>query len=229
MKKSRKTNTKVKKKVTRTKKRKTHRGELELGEVFIILLLFVGIIAGSMYLGTERLHSIPEDDRTTMQILNGGLDSIERSFLQEVVAGDYDIKVYRWVIGKSSDKPDAVPLGEEGRLTADILFNGTYINSVRGLGFKVYTPTAIDTKTRIMFVGVFLNHTTPMDEWLKDDSEFSVRYFPYPTFDNVFEGCHVRASDIYRTAEDNVFRTYYFDCAYSWEGSYPSTTSTFED
>ncbi|MFH1394136.1 MAG: hypothetical protein ABII71_05375 [Candidatus Micrarchaeota archaeon] len=230
MKRSRKKTPKVSKKITK-RKRSSRKGELELGEVFVVLLMLVGVLAGSMYLGNQQLHSIQEDDRTIGDLLEGGLIEIGDSFLDEVVSGNYDVTAYRWMIGKKDDVPDEVPLGSEGRMTADILFNGGYIDSVRGLAFKIYAPTddSPDPKTRIRFYGVFLNYTTPMDQWLEDDTEFTVDYFPYPMDRRFMEGCHVQSSGMYRTADDTVFKTYFFECSVVWQGSRPSTINAFED
>ncbi len=115
--------------------------------------------------------------------------------------------------------PDLVPLGNEKRLTSEFLFNGHYITSTRGLAFKIYTPTAIDTETRIKGVGVFLNDSTQLDEWLETGEEFSFDYFPWPTTRKLMEGCHVESSHIYRTGDDAVFKTYFFDCQYVWAGT----------
>lgn len=208
------------------KSKPTHKGGLELGEMVLILLLWVGIIAASMYLGNLRLESLPEDDRGIIDILNGGLEEIHQSFLHEVVSGDYETTTFRWMIGHREDAPDAVPLGDEGRLTAEMLFNGTYINNVRGIAMSVYEPTAIDTQTRVKCYGVFLGESTPMDQWMEDGAEFTFEYFPYPVTRRVMEGCHVTYSGVYRTANDSVFRTYFFDCPVIWEGSRPSTIET---
>lgn len=118
---------KTAKKVVKKKKRSSHKGELELGEVFVVLLMFMGILAGSMYLGNQKLQSVQEDDRTVGDLLEGGLIEIENAFNRGVTDGDFDVTTYRWMIGKKSDKPDEVPLGSEGRMTADVLFNGHYI------------------------------------------------------------------------------------------------------
>ncbi len=200
---------------------------LELAGISIVFLLLLSIITGSMYFGQNNPHEIPEDNRSIRSIINSGLDEVQESFFREVTNGDYRITAYRWYVGKGEDAPDAVPLGEEGHLTSEFLFNQRYIESARGIGFKVYKPTAIDPRTRIKCFGVFLNDTTKMDEWLREGTSFTFDYFPYPMDRRVMENCHVTRSGIYRTGNGTIFRTYFWDCSVIWEGSRPSTITSF--
>jgi hypothetical protein len=201
--------------------------DFEFGELFVVLLFLVSIIAGSMYLSSEQLHEIPQEERSIRGIIDSGLAEAEQSFLEETAEGDFDVTTYRWYIGKGDDVPDVVPLGQEKRLASELLFNDGYMKSVRGIGFRVYEPTALATRTRIKCFGVFLNESTKMDGWLREGTEFTFDYFPYPMDRRVMENCHVTRSGMYRTSNDTIFRTYHWDCQYMWQGSRPSTINTF--
>lgn len=194
------------------------KGDLELGEIIVVLLLLVGVMTGSMYLGVMAKAQIPQDNRTMSEMMKEGRMSLDDSFYSEITDGNYKILSYEWMIGNLNETPDRIELGKEKRMISEILFNGTYVESLRGFTFKSYVPTAIDKQPRVKAFGIFINETNVFDRYLEDGNTFSFEYFPYPVDRKKAEGCKVVSAKMYRTANDTIFKTYTFDCDYLWSG-----------
>lgn len=195
------------------------KGDLELGEIVVVLLLLVGVMAGSMYLGAMEETLPNQDNRTMGEILVQGRLELDDAFYSEIEDGDFRIRTHEWMIGEKTDAPDTVPLGQEKRLISEILFDDTYVESIRGFTFKVYTPTSTineEKHTRIKAFAVFLDEETIFDDHFANSTKFNFDYFPYPVSRKDVENCEVVSSNTYMTENETVFKTYFFDCTFIW-------------
>ena len=199
------------------------KGEIEINEIFIVLLLLVSVLAAVWVSGNASYTDdrvVKVTDATISEFLDEQLNIASQYFYESNPDGDYDIFTSKWAPIAMDDPPDAEPPpipGDATIPTNPTLFDGKYLYEIRGFGVKVFERIDAEQPVDIEGVAVFVNTSDTMDNYYKTQESFTVRFYDYYTYRYVLENCHVREYKDSITESGNFIRTYYIYCNVIWQ------------
>ncbi|MFH0884349.1 MAG: hypothetical protein V1861_01410 [Candidatus Micrarchaeota archaeon] len=152
---------------------------------------------------------LPVVNATIGSILEDGLTRGDSRFYSGVVSGQYDIDTYKWMMGEQNDTPDSIPLKPNDLRAIDVRFNGSYVDSLRGFAFKVYSSPTFSKPPKIYGMAVFISDINPLKG---TNSTFKVYYDPHPEGTQILEGCSVLSASEYETVGGSPLEVYDIEC-----------------
>ena len=199
------------------------KGEIEINEIFIVLLLLVSVLAavwvsGNSSYSEDRIVQVTGD--SIGEFLDSQLYTASQYFYESNPDGDYDIYTYKWAPIDMDEAPDAEPPPVPGDATIPnypTLFDGKYLYEIRGFGVKVFERTDAEQPVDIEAAAVFVNTSDTMDNYYDTQESFMVRFYDFHTVRHVLENCNVRDYKDSITESGNFIGTYYIHCNVIWE------------
>jgi len=201
------------------------KGDLEISEVLVVFLLLIGMMAavwvatgeGGIY---NESAQVKVTDESVGQLLDDGLEVLTQEFYRETAHGNYNISIDRWSLGDMNAPPDSIPAQTLSVPTYPVLFNGRFLEDIRGLGVKTYERTDTAEPPDIKIVAIFLESSDTLDGYYRTGEEFNMKYYTYYTERRYMEGCHVKSYFDSMTTSGTILRTYYMECNLVWYGPY---------
>lgn len=199
------------------------KGEIEINEIFIVLLLLVSVLAavwvsGNSSYSEDRIVQVTDD--SISEFLDEELSDASQYFYESNPEGEFNIYTYKWAPISMDDPPDAEPPPIPGDATIPnnpALFDGKYLYEIRGFGVKVFERIDEEQPVDIEAAAVFVNNSDTMDNYYNTQESFTTRFYDFYTVRHVLENCHVRNYDDSLTESGNFIRTYYIHCNVIWE------------
>jgi hypothetical protein len=200
------------------------KGDLEISETLVVFLLLIGMIAAVWVAtgegGYNESAQVKVTDESVGELLNDGLAVLTQEFYEETEEGNYTITVDRWALGEMDEPPDSIPVGTIAVPAYPVLFNGRFLENIRGLGVKTYERTDVAEPQDIKVVAIFLEGSDTVDKYYEDNEEFHMKYYTYSTERRYMEGCNVNSFFSSMTANGTLLKTYYIECNLVWHGPY---------
>ncbi len=205
------------------------KGDVEINEIFIVLLLLVGVLA-AVWVATEntsydegRIVKVTGD--SIGELIDEGLYVSSEYFYSTHSEGDYKISTHRWALIDMDEAPDAEPKPVAYAYGSDIpnnpvLFEGKYLYEIRGFGAKIYERTDAEEPMDIEAVAIFLGTSNTMDEYYEDQESFMIRFYEENTQREILENCNIQDYKDAITESGTFIRFYYIHCSVIWEGPY---------
>ena len=200
------------------------KGEIEINEIFIVLLLLVSVLAAVWISGNNSYSDknlVKVTDADMNQFLDDQLYTASEYFYAANPDGEFNIYTYKWASVDMNSPPDAEPLpipGADATIPNNpTLFDGKYLYEIRGFGVKVFERTDVEQPVDIEAAAVFVNTSDTMDGYYKTQESFTVRFYDSHTIRHVLENCHVRSYRDSITESGNFIRSYYIHCNVIWE------------
>ncbi len=200
------------------------KGDLEINEIFIILLLLMGMMA-AVWIAGESGYSestqVKVTDKSTGELLDDGIEELSDYFYSTHAEGDYIIETHKWSLGNMNAPPDSIPHSENISIPLyPVLFNGRYLYEIRGFAAKVYERTDAAVPTDIECLAIFLDTSDTLDEYYANNETFEIKFYTYYKEKKFLEGCHVNSHKDAITKNGTFIRTYYMHCNLIWDGPY---------
>ncbi len=200
------------------------KGDLEISEVLIVFLLLIGMIAAVWIAtgdgGYSESAQVKVTDDSVGGLLDEGLEVLTQEFYRETTEGNYNITIDKWALGNINSPPDSIPVKTIAVPTYPVLFNGRFLENIRGLGVKTYERTDQAEPPDIKVVAIFVEGSDTLDEYYKDGEDFTMKYYTYYTERRYMEGCHVKSGFTSITETGTFLKTYYINCNLVWYGPY---------
>ena len=199
------------------------KGEIEINEIFIVLLLLVSVLAAVWVSGNASYSDdnvVKVTDASIGEFLDEQLYTASQYFYESNPDGDYDIFTYKWAPIPMDEPPDAEPPPVPGDATIPndpTLFDGKYLYEIRGFGVKVFERIDAEQPVDIEAVAVFVDSSDTMNGYYNTQESFTVRFYDFYTVRHVLENCHVRNYKDSITESGTFIRTYYIHCNVIWE------------
>ncbi len=193
------------------------KGDIEISEMFIVLLLLVGVLTAVWIVGWQE--EIPVTDKSTDELLDDGLKSASEYFYQSHPEGDYIITTHKWSLGNINDPPDSIPYTENMTVPEfPVLFDGTFLYGTRGFAAKIYERVDEVEPMAIECAAVFIEGSDTMDDYYRDEESFMIRFYTYYKERKLLEDCIITSYGDSMTEEGTFVRTYHIHCNVIWRG-----------
>lgn len=200
------------------------KGDLEISEVLVVFLLLIGMMAAVWVAtgegGYGESTQVKVTDETVGELIDDGIAALTQEFYKETTEGNYTITLDKWALGSMDSPPDSIPVRTIAVPTYPVLFEGRFLENIRGLGVKKYQRTDVIEPADIKVVVIFLEGSDTVDSYYENDDEFHMKYYTYSTERRYMEGCHVNSYFDSMTVNGTLLRTYYIHCNLVWEGPY---------
>lgn len=157
-------------------------------------------------------ETAPEQtNKTVGELVDEGLSKVNSEFYKENPNGNFKVETYTWVIGSSDIRPDELPVGGTGDVA--VRFNGDKDPSLKGFGFKSYTPyeddePVEDSLVESRAVGVFSSQFPMIHIYETNGMTLKIDYYP---FGKSLYGCVIDDKQEYLSG-DTYVTLYYFYC-----------------
>jgi len=204
----------------------TKKGDVEITEIFIVLLLLVGVLT-SVWIATENSgyeeKQVKVTDKTIGELIDDGISEASENFYATNPDGDFRIDTYRWSVLDMSDLPDAeiqgIPYPDGATIpNYPVLFDGKYLYEIRGFGAKVFERTDKEQPIDVEGAAIFLGTSETMDEYYETESTFDIKFYTYSTERKLLENCTVDYYTDSITTGGSFLRTYFLHCSVIWGG-----------
>ncbi len=200
------------------------KGDLEISEVLVVFLLLVGMMTAVWVAtgegGYNETDQVKVTDESVGELLDDGLAVLTQEFYDETTEGNYNISIDKWALGDINEPPDSIPVKTIAVPTYPVLFNGRFLENIRGLGVKTYERTDEAQPDNIKVVAIFLEGSDTVDGYYESGETFDMKYYTYYTERRYMEGCHVRSFFNSMTESGTILKTYYINCNLVWYGPY---------
>ncbi|NYZ77670.1 hypothetical protein H0O02_05160 [Candidatus Micrarchaeota archaeon] len=198
------------------------KGELEINEMFITLLLLIGIMTAVWVAGGSVFSEqtqVQVTDKSVGGLIDENLALVSEDFYTNNPQGDYRIDVQEWSLGPMGQPPDYVPNSENMSIPGyPVLFGDRYLYEIRGFGAKVYERTDQEQPIDIECFAVFLGKSDTLDGYYANQGTFEIKFYTHYTERKLLESCQVYAYKDAVTKGGNLIRTYYMHCNVIWGG-----------
>lgn len=154
----------------------------------------------------------PVTNMSLIELLNEGLGRGDYRYFREFQLGTLSTETQYWSMGALNESPDAIPPKENDFRAAPILFNGRYIDSLRGFTFRLYQITDRTAPMRLQGSAVFLSNSTPLDSHLINSTTVDIRYGPHPRLAQILDDCHILSAGGMQTPSGSSITVYDFNC-----------------
>ncbi|MFA5187210.1 MAG: hypothetical protein WC551_12095 [Patescibacteria group bacterium] len=151
----------------------------------------------------------PLANGTMGSILDEGLSRADSLFYSRVESGQYEIKTYKWTMGKLNDLPDSIQIKANDIRAVDVRFDGRYSDSLRGFAFRVYSYSGYSSPSKIYGVAAFISDSNPLEGM---NASVDVQYDLAPEGAQIIEGCSVLSASEYGTAAGTPLHVYDIEC-----------------
>jgi len=156
--------------------------------------------------------SINITNETTSQLIDDGIARAMARFANNPQHTLYVSVSYPWSI-QGNITPDSIPIKQNDLRTSAMLFNGRYIDSLRGFGLVVNTPSPeIIAPQVIEATAIFLANSTSLDTFASSGGTFTIKYEPYPSGSQYIENCRIVADMDLVSTNGSAYKIYDFDC-----------------
>lgn len=162
--------------------------------------------------GQPAIKESETTNKTMGQILDEGMARADSRFYEENLSGKFDIKTYRWAMGRMNESPDGIPLRKNDLLASEIRFNGRYIDSLRGFAFKVFEAEGLTAPPKYFGTMLFLSDSAPMDGYAQNTSSFDMQYDPHPELSQILESCTIIGNESLIAPSGAYIYVYDFRC-----------------
>jgi len=167
---------------------------------------------------TQPEQAAPRLANGTMgAILDEGLSRADTRFYSHVETGQYEIKTYKWTMGKQNDSPDSIPIKANDLRALDVRFDGRYTDSLRGFAYRVYSYSGYSSPSKIYGVAAFISDANPLEGL---NTTVNVHYDLAPEGAQIIEGCGILSASEYETAAGTPLHVYDIECKVMY-GAYP--------
>jgi len=202
------------------------KGEFEINEMFIVLLLLIGVLAAMWVAGETGFSEekqVKVTNKTMEELLGDGLAQAAENFFKAnpTAQGNYLIKSEIWSFGPMEKPPDYIPNSENISIpNYPVLFDSKYLYEIRGFGAKVYERTDKEQPVDIRCFAIFLGKSDTLDNYYTTRKEFQIMFYTHNTERKLLENCTVDSYKDQLTEKGNLIRTYYMHCNVIWGGYY---------
>jgi len=151
-------------------------------------------------------------NETASQLIGDGIARAMARFALDPKHTLYVSVSYPWSI-QGNITPDSIPIKQNDLRASAILFNGRYIDSLRGFGLVVNTPSPeIVAPMVIEATAIFLGNSTSLDAFSASGNTFTMKYEPYPSGSQYLEKCEIVADMDLLSMNGSAYKIYDFDC-----------------
>lgn len=197
----------------------SRKGDVEISEVFIVLILLVSVFAAVWIAGNSPIGEVEVTSKNTGEFVKDGLEEASKYFYRTHPHGDYNITTHIWSLGSRLEPPDSIPHSENMTIPDySVFFDGRFLYDIRGFGAKVYERYDEVEPMAIEAVAVFLGTSETLDRYYENEETFMIRFYKYNTERRLLEDCIVHSYSDSMTENENLVRSYYIHCNIIWEG-----------
>lgn len=201
----------------------SRKGEFEINEMFIVILLLVGVLTAVWITGETGFNEKDQVQVTTKSIgalVDDGLAQAAQNFYVKNPSGNYRIDTQEWTLSSLNQAPDYISSSDATSIpTYPVLFDGKYLYEIRGFGAKAYERTDQAQPVDIECFAIFLGTSDTLNNYYSSGKGFEIKFYTYTTDIKLLENCVVESYQDAMTQNGNLLRTYYMHCNVVW-GSY---------
>ena len=162
--------------------------------------------------GSTSNVTVNVTNETTSQLVDQGIARAMARFALDPEHTLYSTVSFPWAI-QGNVTPDSIPIKQNDLRASEMLFDGKYLDSLRGFGLVVSTPSPEIAAPQIIgATAVFLANSTAIDSFSQSGNVFTIKYEPYPSGSQYIEKCKVVGDMDLVSMNGSAYKIYDFDC-----------------